>query len=170
MRQRHDFYTLCPACETRVPLTLAARLQAARHGTTCHCPSCENEWNCIQEWVYRDTPSQFLPQPSAPAPAAVQSYEQPQQPAAYATPTTQHAGHAQTPVMPRPHLLPTYQPPQQTQRMVTAEQQTEAGMQPPPQEAPPPQPAPAPHAWSFERQPQAEKQDSGTSQYDRFER
>ena len=29
MRQRQDFYTLCPGCETKVKLTLAAKLQAA---------------------------------------------------------------------------------------------------------------------------------------------
>jgi hypothetical protein len=170
MRQRHDFYTLCPSCETRVSLTLAARLQAARHGTTCHCPSCQNEWNCIQEWIYRDTPNQFLSQPAV-APAAVQAYE-PQQPQTYAAPMTQHPAHTQTPAaMPRPHMLPTYQPPQHSQpQMPAAQQQMQPAMPQPAQEAPPSQPAPAPHAWSFERQPQASKQTSGPSQYDRYDR
>lgn len=119
MRQRHDFYTLCPSCETRVSLTLAARLQAARHGTTCHCPSCQNEWNCIQEWVYRDAPDQFASQPMA----ALQSYE-PQQPATHAAPMTQHPAHTQSPAaMPRPHMLPTYQPPQHAQPPMPAAQQ-----------------------------------------------
>ena len=47
MQQRQDFYTLCPSCETRISLTLASRLQAARHGALCQCPSCANEWVCI---------------------------------------------------------------------------------------------------------------------------
>ncbi len=167
MRQRHDFYTLCPSCDTRITLTLAARLQAARHGTTCHCPSCQNEWNCIQEWVYRDAPNQFLSQP-APAPAAVQTYE-PAQPATYGTPMTQHPAHTQTPSgLPRPHLLPTYQPPLHSQP--AAQQQRPPGVPQSVQDAPPSQPAPAPHAWSFERQPQVAKQPAAPSPYDRFDR
>ncbi len=163
MRHRHDFYTLCPSCETRVTLPLAARLQAARHGTTCRCPSCSNEWNCIQEWIYRDSADRLLQQQSA-APAYGQ-----QVPPAYVTPTVPHPAHTQGAVtMPRPHLLPTYQPPQRVQPpMPTAHQQMQPGVTLPPQQAPTSQPAPAPHAWSFERQPQSSMQSASPSPYGR---
>lgn len=170
MRLRHDFYTLCPSCETRISLTLAARLQASRHGTTCHCPSCSNDWICIQEWIYRDTPSQMLqPQPSNMAEMAP-NYGQQSVPA-YAAPATPVPAHTQAPAaMPRPHMLPTFQPPQRVQPpMPTAQQHVQPGIPQPAQETPPSQPAPAPHAWSFERQPQATKQSASSSQYDRLD-
>ena len=86
MRFREDFYTLCPECDARISLTLAARLQATRLGSSCQC-KCGHDWICISEWVYRD-------EPVAP-PAAPQVVSGPVSPGA----------------PPRPHLLPTFQPP-----------------------------------------------------------
>jgi hypothetical protein len=87
MRFLEDFYTLCPECDSHLMLTLAARLQAARLGTSCHC-ECGHEWICISEWIYRTAPAPV----SSPAITAP-----PVQPAAMSPP--------------RPYLLPTYQPP-----------------------------------------------------------
>lgn len=82
MRFREDYYTLCPECDARISLTLAARLQATRLGSSCHC-DCGHEWVCIGEWVSRDQSVSAGPAPQiVPAGAP-----------------------------PRPHLLPTYQPP-----------------------------------------------------------
>lgn len=67
MRPRIDFYTLCPKCEAKVPLTLASKLQAGRAGCSCACGACKNEWICIQEWIYR---SQLAPLPIAMPPAS----------------------------------------------------------------------------------------------------
>ena len=157
MRQRQDFYTLCPSCETRIPVTLAARLQAARSGSSCHCPSCENEWVCIQEWIYRDIPAPAIPSPmphAAQYPPASAPVPQPN----YASPIEPHPAHTQGPAqMPRPHLLPTYQPPQRVEHAAPRADQLPSAVQMQPesaQEPPLPQQAPAPHAWSFERQPQ----------------
>ncbi|MHC4875964.1 MAG: hypothetical protein ACYTGL_05655 [Planctomycetota bacterium] len=164
MRQRQDFYTLCPSCETRIPVTLASRLQAARSGSSCRCPSCSNEWICIQEWIYRDSPAQSLPQqvpvPNQYAPAPV---VQP----VYAVPIDPHPAHTQGPAqMPRPHMLPTYQPPQRVE-------QTPAAAQQQPEHASNsqiPQQAPAPHAWSFERQPQATSDVQPSQRRDQLDR
>ena len=90
-------------------------------------------------------PNQYAP---ASAPVAQPTYVAPIDP---------HPAHTQGPAqMPRPHMLPTYQPPQRVEQVPAAAQQ-----QPVDQQAeqssngPLPQQAPAPHAWSFERQPQA---------------
>ncbi|MBI1310011.1 hypothetical protein GC176_01800 [bacterium] len=170
MRQRQDFYTLCPSCETRISLPLAAKLQAARHGTSCHCPSCSNDWVCIQEWIYRDLPSQTLQQPVSVPPQMAPAFAPPARPA-YATPIDPHPAHIQTPAaMPRPHLLPTYQPPQRIpQPAATAASQVPSSAQQTGLETPVSQPAPAPHAWSFERQPHV-TQPATPSTYDRFDR
>lgn len=155
MRHRQDFYTLCPSCETRIEMTLAANLQAARAGSSCRCHSCHHEWVCIQEWIYRrepvDSSQTVLPSTvSAPAPVE-QVSEQPAQ--------TQFA-----PMQPpRPHL-PTFQPKQPIQTPAAINQSGIAGTAPvspgPGHSEPAEQPAaskiPAPHAWSFERQSQTQ--------------
>ena len=59
MRPRYDFYTFCPECETPMPLTLAAKLQASRGGRagcSCRCKGCQHEWISIQEWIFRNLP------------------------------------------------------------------------------------------------------------------
>ena len=107
MRQRQDFYTLCPGCETKVKLTLAAKLQAARAGCSCVCKSCKHEWVCIQEWIYRVEPfdhSQPVIAPNEHSPVPTQS-SQPQTGGVLQSPTTVTAAP------PRRHL-PTFQPPQ----------------------------------------------------------
>lgn len=121
MRQRMDYYTICPECESRVAVTHPARLQAGRNGTSCVCvsPHCSHEWICIQEWIYRNslvTPRAIV---AAPAPAPLM-----------------HPGGGMAP--PRPHL-PTFQPPQSMPGSVPATADAPA------------QSVPAPHAWSWER-------------------
>lgn len=99
MRSRVDFYTLCPECDARITLTLAARLQATRLGTSCRC-HCGHDWTCISEWIYRSTPDATDTAPDL-------------------MPQTQPA--AMSP--PRPYLLPTYQPPMP----IPVPQQTDGG-------------------------------------------
>lgn len=91
MRPRIDFYTLCPKCETKVPLTLASRLQAGRAGCSCVCSGCKNEWICIQEWIYRSQLPPLVMPTSQPAPASI------------AQPLPQPMIHGPQ-SMPRPHL------------------------------------------------------------------
>ena len=123
MRSRIDFYTLCPECDARITLTLAAQLQATRRGTSCRC-RCGHDWTCISEWIYRSTPD--------------------------ATDTALNLmPQAQPPAMspPRPYLLPTYQPP-----MPTAAPQQTVGDRPlsiaQPHENHSQPSVPAPHAFS----------------------
>ena len=149
MRERHDFYTLCPSCETKVELTLAANLQAARAGTSCQCGSCHHEWVCIQEWIYRHESADLRQPLQAPAQPTVTTQE--------------HNGYSQSPATgvpamqpPRPHL-PTFQPAQpvhQTQAAPATPSATNAslGHIAPLQQQPSSNPIPAPHAWSWERQ------------------
>ena len=88
--QRQDFYTLCPGCETKVKLTLAAKLQAARAGCSCVCKSCKHEWVCIQEWIYRIEPidhSRPVIAPNEHSPVPTQS-SQPQTGDFLQSPTT----------------------------------------------------------------------------------
>ena len=88
--QRQDFYTLCPGCETKVKLTLAAKLQAARSGCSCVCKSCKHEWVCIQEWIYRIEPidhSRPVIAPNEHSPVPTQS-SQPQTGDFLQSPTT----------------------------------------------------------------------------------
>lgn len=153
MRHRQDFYTLCPGCETRVELTLAAKLQAARAGCSCECHTCSHEWVCIQEWVYRDEPiDHALPvaahQPSQPAiPNHAASVPQ-------APPATVAAAQP-----PRPHL-PTFQPPKPAAQPQPAASATEPHLA---ADQPSEKPVPTPHAWSWERsaqQPSSRSQDS----------
>lgn len=87
MRSRVDFYTLCPECDARVTLTLAARLQANRLGTSCRC-DCGHDWTCISEWIYRNEPDAIAAAPMSSQPT-----------------------HPEAMSPPRPYLLPTYQPP-----------------------------------------------------------
>jgi len=90
MSQRHDYSTNCPICESRMPLTLSAQLQAGRSGTSCVCQSsqCGHEWICIQEWIYRDASAITAVNPNAIVL---------QPPSASIAPSQMH--------------LPTYQPP-----------------------------------------------------------
>lgn len=170
MRQRQDFYTLCPSCETRIPLTLAARLQASRHGTTCHCSACSNEWVCIHEWIYRELPSvASQPQISGLAREPVPGYGQHVLPDHAVPGLPQAAPGYAAPPMPRPHMLPTYQPPR------PAVPAAESGLLPSAgqvsgQDQQASQPAPAPHAWSFERQASPEHQPSSGTLHDRIDR
>lgn len=124
MRSRIDFYTLCPECDARITLTLAAQLQATRRGTSCRC-RCGHDWTCISEWIYRITPDA--------SDAAVDMTPQAQPP-------------AMSP--PRPYLLPTYQPPMP----IAAPQQTVGGRSPlsvsQPHGNQGPLPVPSPHAFS----------------------
>ncbi|NQV26973.1 MAG: hypothetical protein HQ518_21700 [Rhodopirellula sp.] len=147
MRPRQDFYTLCPSCETRVELTLAAKLQSARAGCMCHCQSCKHEWVCIQEWIYRResidhsqpiaTPHQY----PAAAPAV--------QPQATGFPQASPATIAAV-QPPRPHL-PTFQPPQPIAPMVHQQPVAQTSEVPVSIDQPTSKPVPAPHAWSWER-------------------
>lgn len=154
MRQRHDFYTLCPGCEAQIELTLAAKLQSARAGCSCSCNLCKHEWVCIQEWIYRhesldlSQPVHFPQQHSA-----VSS----QQAGGHVVPAANVPEPAVTPMQPpRPHL-PTFQPPQPAGQPV---QQNPVLQQPAVSSIDGPAPAeeqnrvPAPHAWSWERQAQ----------------
>ena len=155
MRQRQDFYTLCPGCDSKVELTLAAKLQAARAGCSCACPSenCKHEWVCIQEWIYRVEPIDHSkpvmapnehPPVTAPSQPSQEPFGQPQSGDFRQPPATTVAA-AQPP---RPHL-PTYQPPQPiappAQQQPTQQQAAQTPQQP---DSPP---VPAPHAWSWER-------------------
>ena len=145
MRQRQDFYTLCPGCETKVELTLAAKLQAARAGCSCVCASCEHEWVCIQEWIYRRDPidhSQPITAPNEHPPIAAQ----PQSSGSLQQPTTTSAA-AQPP---RPHL-PTFQPPQPIAPPAHQQPTPLASQLPVAPEQQNSPPVPAPHAWSWER-------------------
>ena len=149
MRQRQDFYTLCPSCETKVNLTLAAKLQAARAGCSCVCTSesCKHEWVCIQEWIYRVEPidhSKPVLAPNEHPPVPTQAHQP-------------HSGgflQQPTPVAvsqpPRPHL-PTFQPPQPIAPPAHQQQTPVASNAPEPAEPPNATPVPPPHAWSWER-------------------
>lgn len=157
MRHRQDFYTLCPGCETRVELTLAAKLQAARAGCSCECHTCRHEWICIQEWVYRDEPIDHT------QPVAAHQPGQPALPshatgAPQAPPATVAAAQP-----PRPHL-PTFQPPQPA--APAAQQQPAASATEPHLAADQPseKPVPTPHAWSWERSAQQQPSRSQDSQ------
>ncbi len=160
MRQRQDFYTLCPGCETKVKLTLAAKLQAARAGCMCVCQSCEHEWVCIQEWIYRaetidhsrpiTAPNEHPPVTAQPHTGEPQSTGFPQQPA-----TTVAAMQP-----PRPHL-PTFQPPQPIAAPPHHQSVSQAPVTPEPQNVPP---VPAPHAWSFERKAEQQSAPQQNSQ------
>lgn len=148
MRHRQDFYTLCPGCEARVELTLAAKLQAARAGCSCECHSCKHEWVCIQEWIYRDEPIDH----SQPVTA--------HQPSQSAVPG-QTAGYPQAPPAtvaatqpPRPHL-PTFQPPAPAAQPV-AQQTTLTGETHLAADQPGEKTVPTPHAWSWERSSQSQ--------------
>lgn len=149
MRQRQDFYTLCPSCETKVKLTLAAKLQAARAGCSCVCSSesCKHEWVCIQEWIYRVEPidhSQPVLAPNDHPPVQTQAH-QPQTGGFLQQPT--HVAASQPP---RPHL-PTFQPPQPIAPPAYQQQAPVASDAPEPAEQPNATPVPPPHAWSWER-------------------
>lgn len=163
MRQRQDFYTLCPGCEAKVDLTLAAKLQAARAGCSCVCSSCEHEWVCIQEWIYRREPidhSQPIAAPNEHPPITVQPETGQQQPAGF---PHQPAAAVVTAQPPRPHL-PTFQPPQpiaQPAHQQSTAQTTEQPIAPQQQDSPP---VPAPHAWSWERKPEQQSTSQNDSQ------
>jgi hypothetical protein len=165
MRQRQDFYTLCPGCETKVKLTLAAKLQAARAGCSCVCQSCEHEWVCIQEWIYRVEPIDHSQPVLAPN-------EHPPVPAQFSQPHT--GGFLQQPTTvavvppPRPHL-PTFQPPQPIAQPTHQQQAPLASNVPGPAVQPGATPVPAPHAWSWERkaEPQPAPQQDYQSGFDR---
>lgn len=179
MRQRQDYYTLCPSCENRIALTLAARLQSARMGTLCQCERCQHEWNCIQEWVFRDAPQNAghpaHPVVSAVAPAATAGPGS--IPAPWVMPAPQPAAYQPVlpqPVAPQPALhqpprphLPMFQPglaawqASGPQAIPAAPMMSAPAATPPqpaapalPARAPVSSPVPAPHAWSFERQTQ----------------
>jgi hypothetical protein len=148
MRQRQDFYTLCPGCETKIELTLAAKLQSARSGCSCVCQSCKHEWVCIQEWVYRHESIDHS-QPIATPQQVPTGYPQ------------QTGGYQQTPPPtvvavqpPRPHL-PTFQPPRPiapaAQPQPVAMSGGDAYIA---QDQASVNPVPAPHAWSWERKTQ----------------
>lgn len=150
MRQRKDFYTLCPGCEAKVDLTLAAKLQAPRAGCSCVCSSCEHEWVCIQEWIYRAETidhSQPITTPNEHPPVTAQPQTVQQQSAGF---SHQPAAAVAATQPPRPHL-PTFQPPQPIAppaQQQPAVQASQAPVAPEQQHSPP---VPAPHAWSFER-------------------
>jgi hypothetical protein len=147
MRQRQDFYTLCPGCEAKLDLTLAAKLQAARAGCSCVCQSCDHEWVCIQEWIYRREPidhSQPIAVPNEHPPISSPA-GQPQSQGFLQPPTTVTATQP-----PRPHL-PTFQPPQPITPPAHQQQAPIASSTPDPAEQSTAPPVPAPHAWSWER-------------------
>lgn len=156
MRQRQDFYTLCPGCETRVELTLAAKLQAARAGCSCECHTCKHEWVCIQEWIYRDEPlDHALPV------AASQSSQSAIPDHAAGLPRTPPATVATQP--PRPHL-PTFQPPQPVAPSAQQQPAASAGEPHLAADQPSQKPVPAPHAWSWERSTRQQPSKSQDSQ------
>jgi hypothetical protein len=167
MRQRQDFYTLCPSCETSVELTLAAKLQAARAGCSCACHSCQHEWVCIQEWIYRHE-SIDLSQPivtAQPIAPVQQPAQVPQQVGGY-----QHTPPATVAAIqpPRPHL-PTFQPPQPIaqpaqQQPVQQQPATLAVDVPVASDQQNVAQVPAPHAWSWERKAQEQPSPSRDSQ------
>lgn len=66
MRSNNSYFTMCPECDTHISLTLAAKLQAGRIGTSCICSRCEHTWICIQEWILTET-----------VPAPMQSHQEP---------------------------------------------------------------------------------------------
>ncbi|MFP6766494.1 MAG: hypothetical protein VB858_22885 [Planctomycetaceae bacterium] len=112
MRLRKDFYTLCPDCEARIMLTLAAQLQATRLGTSCLC-ECGHEWVSISEWIYRDSgllPEAASPFPSAPLPRPhLPEFQPPAQPSIPVQPAvTQPAdvNSAMQSLVPLPHAFP----------------------------------------------------------------
>ena len=153
MRQRQDFYTLCPGCDTSVELTLAAKLQAARTGCSCICDSCKHEWVCIQEWIYRHESLDISRPLSAPQHHPVAA--SPQQTGGYAiTPAA-----TVPPPVPRPHL-PTFQSPLPISQPVHQQPVAQTGQAPvsPGEQAT--QPIPTPHAWSWERA--AQQQPAGS--------
>jgi hypothetical protein len=161
MRQRQDFYTLCPGCETKVELTLAAKLQAARAGCSCICQSCEHEWVCIQEWIYRVEAidhSQPVLAPNEHPPVPTQ-FSQPQA-GGFLQPTPTAA----TTQPPRPHL-PTFQPPQPIGPPAHQQQAPVASDVPTPVEQPNAAPVPAPHAWSWERKSEPQPAPQQNSQH-----
>lgn len=130
MRPREDFYTHCPQCETRLRITLAAKLQAGRAGSLCQCRKCNHEWVCIQEWMYRDLPT-LQAAPRVAMPVLQQPAFQPQ----ISTPAP-----VETSVVPRPHLFgqPQAQPVASNSQVATSTHSA----------------VPQPHvqAWSWERQ------------------
>ena len=145
MRQRLDFYTLCPGCDAKLELTLAAKLQAARAGCSCICQSCDHEWVCIQEWIYRREPidhSQPIAAPNEHPPVSTQP-AQPQSQGILQQPATVAAVQP-----PRPHLT-TFQPPQPIAPPTHQQQAPIASGTPVDQSNA--RPVPAPHAWSWER-------------------
>ena len=147
MRQQQDFYTLCPGCEAKIELTLAAKLQAARSGCSCLCYSCEHEWVCIQEWIYRHESIDHSQPITAPQQHPM-GY--PQQVGGYQQPSPATVAAAQPP---RPHL-PTFQPPQPVAPAAHQQPAALAGGAPITPDQPSQKPVPAPHAWSWERKAQ----------------
>lgn len=148
MRQRQDFYTLCPGCEAKIELTLAAKLQAARAGCSCVCQACEHEWVCIQEWIYRREAINHLQPISVPnehPPVSTQHEQQQQSRGFLQKPTTVAVAQP-----PRPHL-PTFQPPQPIAQPAHQQQAPIANVAPVPTDQQNAAPIPAPHAWSWER-------------------
>jgi len=113
MRLRKDFFTLCPECESRISLTLAAQLQATRLGTSCLC-ECGHEWVCISEWIYRD--NGFLPEAELPRTPGVLPrphlpvFQPPTLPAIAQSPAglprrVEESSAVQSPI-PLPHVIP----------------------------------------------------------------
>jgi hypothetical protein len=144
--QRQDFYTLCPGCETKVKLTLAAKLQAARSGCSCVCKSCKHEWVCIQEWIYRIEPidhSRPVIAPNEHSPVPTQS-SQPQTGDFLQSPTTVTAAPRVGTCQHSSHRNPSLH------RLINRWHHLPA-IPPEPAEQPIAQPVPAPHAWSWER-------------------
>lgn len=164
MSQQKSHLTHCPHCEKKIGVTLSARLQSGRAGSSFICDACEHEWVCIQEWIYLETPREAAPVLS-PHQAIIPGSQQHQGIPETAAPTQIQP--------PRPHL-PTFQPPRPATHQPTLQQTHES---PPPQQ-PQQHQLPMPHAWSFQpaqqsvpapvQQPnpfQAPPQQPGSQQY-----
>jgi hypothetical protein len=110
MRSMQSYFTMCPECDSRISMTLAAKLQAGRIGTSCICSQCKHTWICIQEWILSELiasppPAAASFQPHVPAPHfQQQTMGQPGSSSVQPGMSNQHMGQRAT-----PHL-PTYQP------------------------------------------------------------
>jgi hypothetical protein len=124
MRTKTSYYTMCPECESRISISLAAKLQATRIGTSCICSQCNYDWICIQEWILSEGSNssigmtQPLGSSSSQAPAPhFQQQATPQHQAFYANsqgqPGAPHLPTFQpTSLMQQPQQLPSNQSPQ----------------------------------------------------------
>lgn len=115
MRSKPSYYTVCPECENRISLTLAAKLQAGRSGTSCICSGCKHTWVCIQEWIINESVANAGMNAVQPGMIAPNQHRQPSIP----VPHFQHqpismpnSNSQQTALFGQPRVphLPTFQP------------------------------------------------------------